>query len=87
MTTENVMFRRHGHRLHANAHTVALLNIEPLQSIICGELTQNRSAISRYFPHKIVNLSVQYSILEMLQYTNLCKRNSIQTWSALVRCV
>jgi hypothetical protein len=35
-------------------HTVALLNIEPLQAIICGQNTQDRSAISRHFSRKFL---------------------------------
>jgi hypothetical protein len=46
--------------------TVALLNIEPLGTIICGENTQDRSMISRYFSHQILTRVVQY--LARLRY-------------------
>jgi hypothetical protein len=44
----------------------ALLNIEPLGTIICGGHTQDRSAISRFFPHQIPAQVVQY--LASLRY-------------------
>jgi hypothetical protein len=46
-------------RMHMH-HTVALLHIEPLGAIICGENIQNRSAISRYFSCHILTQVVQY---------------------------
>jgi hypothetical protein len=41
--------------------TVALLNIEPLGAIICGEHTQDCSPISRYFYHRILTQVAHYS--------------------------
>jgi hypothetical protein len=46
--------------------TVALLNIVPLETIIFGENTQDRSVISRYFSHHILTQVVQY--LARLRY-------------------
>jgi hypothetical protein len=47
----------------ANEHstlsdTVGLLNIEPLGAI-CGEITQDSSAISSHVPHQILTRVVQ----------------------------
>jgi hypothetical protein len=53
----------------ANGHAnVALLNIEPLGTIICGANNQDRSAIFRYFPHQILTQVVQY--LARLRYVS-----------------
>jgi hypothetical protein len=41
-------------------YNVALLNIVPLGTIICGVNTQDCSAISRYFSHQTLTQVVQY---------------------------
>jgi hypothetical protein len=41
------------------SYTVALLNIVPLGAIICGENTQDHSAISRHFSHQLLAKVVQ----------------------------
>jgi hypothetical protein len=41
------------------AGTVALLNIVPLRTIICGGNTQDRSVISRYSSHQSLTQVVQ----------------------------
>jgi hypothetical protein len=41
-------------RVVSSRTTVALLNMVPLGTVICGGDTQDRSAISRYFSHQIL---------------------------------
>jgi hypothetical protein len=49
----------HSETAAITAPTVALLNIVPLATIICGGNTQDRSAISRYFSQQILTQAVK----------------------------
>jgi hypothetical protein len=50
----------HASFMYSSCSTDALLNIAPLGAIICGESSQDRSAISRHFSHQILARAVQY---------------------------